>query len=94
MEVYYHITALLLLIWPLNNGMSARCPYNHAMAFNYTYKTAGGGSSGVRIYNYTLPEKYNNKPLLTKGNKITISRGQNGVGGDKGINGTEENQAA
>ncbi len=71
-----------------NNGMSARCLTTNAMAFNYTYKTAGGGSSGVRIYNYTLPEKYNNKPLLTKGNKITISRGQNGVGGDKGINGT------
>ena len=73
----------------MHNAMSARCLTVDNGAFTFAYKTGGGGGSGARIYNYTLPETYNGNKLLEKGNKITISRGNNGGGGfGTGVNGS------
>lgn len=71
----------------LSQAMSARCITTDNAAFSYAYKTGGGGGSGARIYNFTLPETYNGVKLLEKGNRISISRGNYGGGGDTGVNG-------
>ncbi len=72
----------------INNGQSARCLTTDNSAFTFSYKTGGGGGSGARISNYTLPETYNNKKLLETGNTITITRGNAGGGGSgAGVNG-------
>lgn len=70
-----------------NNGISARCLTTDNAAFTFSYKTGGGGGAGARVHNYTLPETYNGKKLFAKGNRISISRGVAGAGGEAGVNG-------
>lgn len=71
------------------NANHARCLTTDNGAFTFAYKTGGGGGSGARVYNYTLPKTYNNKELLAEGNTVTITRGNYGGGGSgAGVDGS------